>query len=442
MTRVSKLFAFGALVAFLGASSADFAQSSNTPQKWLNQNQKAADSTPSGLLASAQAAMDRNDFAAAAQSYRDYLAKNPDDAYAHFQLGYACAALKLPTEARTEFEKAIALDPNMAQAQFNLGVLLLDTDPAGALAPLQKAAELNPEDIRPKVLLGLAYERAGNYAAAIDQYRAAEKLDDKNFDVHLALGRTLLNANRPSEAAPEFRAASGLQPAAGEAHLGLAKALLAEKKPEPAVSELEKYLSGHPDDSGTRVELASILSSTGKYQEAIDQLDRAATGTPETLAALQLRGQANFQLKRYDDAIAALEKASALAPGNADTHAQLGHLYMQKKSYPEAVRELSAAWKIEPKANDVLGELVTAEYLSKNYAATVKGLDILSEREPMPASSWFVRADCYDKMGQPAPALEAYQKFLSLNKDETSDMYFEATARVRALARQLKDKKR
>jgi len=115
---------------------------------------------------------------------------------------------------------------------------------------------------------------------------------------------------------------------------------------------------------------------------------------------------------------------------------------MQKKSYPDAVRELMAALKIDPKANDVLGELVTAEYLNKNYAATLKGLDLLSQRQALPASTWFVRADCYDKLGQPAPALEAYQKFLSLNKDENNDMYFEATARVRVLAREVKDKKR
>jgi hypothetical protein len=41
-----------------------------------------------------------------------------------------------------------------------------------------------------------------------------------------------------------------------------------------------------------------------------------------------------------------------------------------------------------------------------------------------------------------APALDAYQKFLALNKDQNNDMYFEATARVRFLARDLKEKKK
>ena len=54
----------------------------------------------------------------------------------------------------------------------------------------------------------------------------------------------------------------------------------------------------------------------------------------------------------------------------------------------------------------------------------------------------FMRAASYDKLGQAAEALGAYQKFLAVNKDENSDMYFEATSRARALASELKNKKR
>jgi Tfp pilus assembly protein PilF len=90
----------------------------------------------------------------------------------------------------------------------------------------------------------------------------------------------------------------------------------------------------------------------------------------------------------------------------------------------------------------VLKDLVAAEYLNKNYAATLHGLDVLAQKETPPMGSWFVRATCYDKLGQASPALEAYKKFLEMNKDENSDMYFEATARVRTLTRELANKKR
>ena len=56
------------------------------------------------------------DYAAAAQIYQDYLAKKPDDADAHFDLGYAYTAEAKPADAKAEYEKAISLDPKMEAA--------------------------------------------------------------------------------------------------------------------------------------------------------------------------------------------------------------------------------------------------------------------------------------------------------------------------------------
>jgi tetratricopeptide (TPR) repeat protein len=97
---------------------------------------------------------------------------------------------------------------------------------------------------------------------------------------------------------------------------------------------------------------------------------------------------------------------------------------------------------MNPADNEVLGNLVAAEYLNKNYGAALKGLEELSRREKLPLGPLFIRATCYDKLGQPAEALDAYQKFLAENNDETSDMYFEAAGRARFLTRVLKEKKK
>ena len=51
-----------------------------------------------------------------------------------------------------------------------------------------------------------------------------------------------------------------------------------------------------------------------------------------------------------------------------------------------------------------------------------------------------MRASCYDKLGQLMQALDAYKMFLQMNKDENSDMYFAATARARALPREIREK--
>jgi len=393
-------------------------------------------------LAAAQEAMERKDYEAAVTSLQDYLGKEPRDAAAHFQLGYAYTALHRPEDAKAEYEKTIALKPDMPEAQLNLGITLLETDPQAAIGPLQKAADLAPDQARPKFLLGVAFERANKPVPAIEQYQAAEKIDDKDFEIRFALGRVLLRSERASDAEPEFRAALALRSDYAPAHLGLAQSLFEQKKPEGAAAEYAVYLQLQPNDSAARIERASVLADASKNDDALAELDRAAAAGPEGLRALKLRSFIDFQKKRYDDAIPALQKAATLAPQDPDIPARLGHVYLEKKDYPNAVQQLIVALKLNPASTDVLGDLVTAQYLGKNYRAALQGLDVMSHREPLPAGSWFVRATCYDKLGQLFDALDAYQKFLQLNKDLNSDMYFEASARARTLARELKDKKR
>lgn len=438
-------FLGAALLAFsVGAASA---QTVGTSRTKIPQDPAAIELNR--LLSAAQDAVSKNDYASAAQDYRDYLAKKPDDAVVHYDLGYAYTALQKPSEAKSEYEKAIALDPKMAAAYQNLGVTLIPTDPAAAIEPLQHAAELMPEDARTKWLLGIALEATKKDALAIEQYQAAAKLDAKSVEIRNSLGFALLRAGRAGEAETEFREALSMLPAgqpagaaADQAHKGLLQALLAQKKNDDAAAEMGAYLAAHPHDASMELEHASLLVEAGKDDDALAELDKAAAAGPESLRALKLRALIYFHKKQYDNAVPVLVKAIALAPQDPELPAQLGHAYLEKKDYANAVTVLVAALNMNQQSVDVLKDLVAAEYLSKNYPAALHGLDVLAQKETLPMGSWFVRATCYDKLGQAALALDAYKKFLEMNKDENSDMYFEASARVRTLTRELANHKR
>ncbi len=190
------------------------------------------------------------------------------------------------------------------------------------------------------------------------------------------------------------------------------------------------------------IEHASLLFSAEKYDEALAELDRAAKIGPEDLGTLKLRSDIYWKQKRYADAVAVLQKAAALAPQDADVSARLGEAYLRNKDFPNAIHWLATANNMNPQANDVLAYLVDAEYGGKNYAQALAALDTLSKREELPLASWYVRAVCYDNLQQTAQALDAYQKFLQLNTDQNSDMYFVSAERVRVLTRELQNKKR
>jgi Tfp pilus assembly protein PilF len=68
-------------------------------------------------------------------------------------------------------------------------------------------------------------------------------------------------------------------------------------------------------------------------------------------------------------------------------------------------------------------------------------LDEIAKVEQPSAGAWFVRAICYDKLNQPKPALEAYQKFLELDRDKNPDQVWQAQQRTKVLKRMLEQKR-
>jgi len=432
--------AIGALGAGLGGA-AGFA-SAQAPAKTRIPGDVAADALQQ-LLTAAQEAVGQGDFETAAKDYEDFLAKKPDDATVHFDLGYVYTAMQESEAARKEYEKAIALDPHMGKAYENLGLTLLGSDPGAAVAPLEKAVELMPDEARAKWLLGIALEGTGKIDDALAKYEAAAKIDAQDPDIQNSLGFALLKTGRTDDAATVFQQVLATHPTgstAAQTHRGLAETFIAQKKLEEGAAELEAYLEVVPDDARARVERASALLDLGKDDGALAELDRAAAIEPEGMHALKMRSQIYYKKKRYADAVTVLKKAEALDAKDPDIPARLGIVYLDEKDYADAVSTLTLAVRMDPKANDALSSLAVAEYMSKNYAAALAAFNLLATRETLPPVSWFLRGACYDRMGDARDALENYRKFLGLNKDQTSDAYFEATARARTLQAELEKK--
>jgi Flp pilus assembly protein TadD len=73
----------------------------------------------------------QNDFAAAVEEFRAAVRLNPQDANAEANLGAALAELGNWKEARAHLEKALAIDPTLANARDNLEQVkrVLSNDP-------------------------------------------------------------------------------------------------------------------------------------------------------------------------------------------------------------------------------------------------------------------------------------------------------------------------
>ena len=400
------------------------------------------------LLAQAQAALDRNDFPAAIPLLEKIAEAKPNDALPHFELGFANSGLKKNAEAIAEYRRAIALDPNLAPAQLNLGIALLDSAPAAAAESFATAAKLLPGQARPVYLMAEALERSGKRSEAIEQYRAAVALAPNDDAILFALARALLADKQSAAAESAFRQLLALKPDSAPAQLGLAETLLGEHKTAEAVDVFRDYLLKSPDDRHARFERAAALQDLNRSDESLAELDQLDRGASPGADSLTLRGTIYMQQKKWSEAAAAFEKALAVASSdgandgadahaNAQLHLWMGHTKMELHDYAAAEKELRRALELAPANSDALHELVSVYYLSGQYEATVSTLDLLAQQETPRALDWFFRALSCDKLGRKPEAAAAYRKFLDMDGGQRPDQEFQAQARLRLLLREL-----
>ena len=418
----------------------NFQQAQNPSTKSPQAKAQKVKNPLNDLLDEAQAALDKNNFEAAVAPLQKFLAEKPDVAFAHFQLAYAYTGLNRVEEARAEYERCIALDPKMAEAQLNLGIMLLEKDPAVAVAPLRKAVELLPSQSRPRFLLGVALEHSGDLAGAADSFESASHLDAADNEALIHLGGVYLQLKKPADAERKFRTVLERQPKSAEALRGLAVGLDAEGKPE-AVEAYRNYLAAEPQDSTIRARFVQLLVANKQFDEALAETEKSGSGQAPTLDALRLRADILIGQNKLDEAIATLKQAIGLAPRDAQLHGGLGRLYLQKREFADAERELRIAIQLD-KGNVVYWkDLTSTLYLGGNYAAALAGYDVVDKMEKPGAGVWFIRALCYDKLNQVQPALDAYRKFLDLDGNQHPDQVWQANQRIHVLEKRAEKKK-
>lgn len=422
------------LLSFGGPAVA--AQTQHKPSAKSSPREKEDPLQP--LLVEAKDDIDKMDFAAAIEPLQKYIAERPDIPYAHFQLAYAYTGLKRVEEARAEYSRAVALDPKMAAAYLNLGLVLMESDPSAAADAFRHVVELQPTESRPRFLAGLALEHAGKFPEAIEQYRGALALSPNDYEAHFSLGRALIQTRDAAGAEGQFQQAVALRGDSVAARLGLANSLLAQKKYDAASDALAEYLKLKPGDAAAHFDRASALLNLDRYDDALAELERSDGGATSPADLMKMRGEIYIRQKKWKEARETLAQALVASPKDLEASAWLGHADIELKDYAAAVKILRSVYAQNPQDAVVLRDLTNALFLNEDYPSALEAMDNLAKLEPPAAGSWFIRAICYDKLSRVVDAIEAYQKFLDMDNEQHANQDIEARHRKAALEKELK----
>ncbi len=161
----------------------------------------------------------RDEAAALFASLPDSLRRDPRDWLA---LAQHETSRRRWDDARAAARRALALDPQLAAARYQLGLVELLAGRAGeAVAELEQAVAAAPDDATWQLNLGIALFQAQRLPEAVAGFRRAVALDTSRVEARLLLAQALAAADSLDAAEAEYRRVVAAEPTSAKALRGL-----------------------------------------------------------------------------------------------------------------------------------------------------------------------------------------------------------------------------
>jgi tetratricopeptide (TPR) repeat protein len=220
-------------------------------------------------------------------------------------------------EALPQWRKAVELDPDDERARVNLGIAM---DHEGllneAVEQFQKAIELAPEHAEAYDNLARDLLLRGSLDDAIQAYSTGLNIEPNNAGAQANLGTALYQKGRLPEAIEHCERALAIDKAVPDAHNTLGLAYSRMGRLEEAIGHLQTAVADNPGSLQYQFNLGRVLAQAGKFQEAIPHMERADalanSREPEVLAFLAaMYAETGRMTEAIDTAARALELANS-----------------------------------------------------------------------------------------------------------------------------------
>jgi Tfp pilus assembly protein PilF len=247
-------------------------------------------------------------------------------------------------------------------------------------------------------IMAVMYDDSGNTGRAIQEYKQALQLDNKNTAIHLNLAVAYIKNNEINKAYPELELIGKLDPQAVDAHAILSFLYSLQKKSGEASREYEIALKNasrlnpqnieiykslgalyvsqekfqaaeniyrlilnlSPADTEAHFYLANVYEESGDLARAEEELKKTLALKPDYPEALNYLGYLYLEEnKNLDAAETMIKKALQMQPDNGAYLDSLGWFYFKKGRTEEALKLLLRASALieDPVVYDHLGDV-------------------------------------------------------------------------------------
>ena len=258
------------------------------------------------------------DLNCAVAAFQQALRLEPHLAEAHFDLGLVRQNQQQTAAAVSEFRLALQYDPALLQAHCALGSAL--SDPVSAESEFRKALATNPQLVCAMDGIAQVLVKEKRYDAAIDYWRQAVRIQPDAPDLQLSLATAIYKGAKA-------RQADGM-PALGGADVA------------DAIRLLTDLIKNYPDMKSAYFTLGNIYANERRDREAADEYEEVIRRDPADTIALAAQVRALIDASAYSDALAPARDYVNRKPNDPSGHVMLGTVYQQLGDYSKAEPEL------------------------------------------------------------------------------------------------------
>jgi tetratricopeptide (TPR) repeat protein len=223
-------------------------------------------STPAGpvSLADGETAYRARKYSDATALFEHYTAQHPKNAWGHFMLGLSAWKANDLAKAEKAFDAALAIDPLHVKSLVNLSRVLIDQKRFDeALDRLSHASGIEPTSNEVHRLLGRTLNAQGKTDAAVEAYRRAIELNERDVWSMNNLGLLFLEQKRADEALPLLAKAVELRKDVPAFHNNLGMALEHAGRLKDAAAAYSDALTTDPQYDRAKQNLARVEAVKG-----------------------------------------------------------------------------------------------------------------------------------------------------------------------------------
>jgi tetratricopeptide (TPR) repeat protein len=281
------------------------------------------------------------DYPSLERKFKAALEADPNLAEADYNLGVLAERQGKKDEAKNWYRSALKKKPSLRQASENLAVMSQNEgDIPGAVTLYQDVLKRYPDDAASRARLAEIYRQTGDHAKAMEFARAALMRDPQSSTALKVMMRSYVDRKQPTLAKLVALRAMKIDDNDPELHHTVGLILQGEGDADGAMLAFKKALEVRPDYLPSHILLAQLSLDAEDYPGAEEHLRKILQAGGKNAAAHLNLGVAYKGQGQYDKAMQEYDEAEKLDPKMAAVYLNRAIILHRAKDAPERALEL------------------------------------------------------------------------------------------------------